>query len=74
MAVAAKVQGTVILEAIIDKNGNVKDVETLTMKGTKLARVSIKAIVSGPKWIPATQNGRKVNAFREQPVTFTLQD
>jgi protein TonB len=44
------------------------------MKGTKLAEIATNAIRKGPKWTPAQQNGRYVNAFREQPVTFTLQE
>jgi protein TonB len=71
--VKANKSGTCRLKFIVDKNGNVRDVEALTMKGTRLAKVSIAAILSGPKWIPAMQNGRAVNAYREQPVTFTIQ-
>ena len=59
---------------IVDKEGNVSSVEATTMKGTKLAEVAVNAIRRGPKWVPAQQNGRYVNAYREQPVTFTIQD
>lgn len=62
--------GTCIVKFIVDKNGNVSDVAATTMKGTNLARVSVDAIRKGPKWIPAMQNGRKVNAYRLQPVTL----
>lgn len=59
---------------IVSKDGTVSDVVALTMKGSKLAEVAENAIRKGPKWTPAQQNGRHVNAFREQPVTFTIQD
>ena len=65
--------GTCRVKFIVDKNGNVKNVEALTMQDSKLAKIAIRAILKGPKWIPASQNGRKVNAYREQPITFTLQ-
>ena len=42
------------------------------MKGSVLARIVVDAIVNGPKWIPAQQNGRLVKAYKEQPVTFTI--
>jgi protein TonB len=42
------------------------------MKGTKLAEIAVNAIRKGPAWKPAVQNGRQVNAYREQPVTFTI--
>ena len=62
--------GTVNVRFIVDKNGNVSDVEAQTMKGTKLAQVAVNAIRKGPKWTPAQQNGRMVNAYRVQPVTL----
>ena len=59
---------------IVSKDGTVSDVVALTMKGSKLAEIAENAIRKGPKWTPAQQNGRHVNAYREQPVTFTIQD
>ena len=59
---------------IVSKDGTVSDVVALTMKGSKLAEIAENAIRKGPKWTPAEQNGRHVNAYREQPVTFTIQD
>ncbi len=44
------------------------------MKGSKLAEVAVNAIRKGPKWIPARQNSREVNAYRQQPITFTISD
>jgi protein TonB len=70
----ANESGTCRIKFIVSKDGSVSEVEALTMKGTKLAEVAINAIRKGPKWTPAQQNGRFVNAFREQPVTFTIQE
>ncbi len=66
--------GTCRVKFIVDKQGNVSNVEATTMRGTKLAEIAVNAIRKGPKWVPAQQNGRQVNAYREQPVTFTIQD
>jgi len=66
--------GTVRIRFIVSKDGTVSDVEALTMKSSKLAEIAKNAIRKGPKWTPAQQNGRHVNAYREQPVTFTIQD
>ena len=66
--------GTCIVQFIVDKEGNISDVEALTMKGTKLAEICVNAIRKGPKWVPAEQNGRKVKAYRRQPVTFQIAD
>ncbi len=59
---------------IVDKEGNVSDVEAITMKGTKLAEVAVNAIRKGPRWKPAQQNGRFVKAFREQPIQFKIEE
>ena len=63
--------GTCVVKFIVDKTGTVSQVEATTMKGTKLAEVAVNAIRKGPKWTPAQQNGRYVNAYRLQPVTLT---
>jgi len=66
--------GTCVVQFIVDKEGNVSDVEALTMKGTKLAEVCVNAIKRGPKWTPAVQNGRNVKAYRKQPVSFVIEE
>ncbi|MBX2925264.1 MAG: energy transducer TonB [Chitinophagaceae bacterium] len=66
--------GTCVVQFIVDKEGNISEVEALTMKGTKLAEICVNAVKKGPKWVPAEQNGRKVKAYRKQPVTFQIQE
>jgi len=64
--------GTCRVRFIVSKDGSVSNVEAVTMKGSKLAEIAENAIRKGPNWKPAVQNGRQVNAYREQPVTFTI--
>ncbi len=66
--------GTCVLKFIVKQDGTVSDVEATTMKGTKLAEIALNTVKTGPKWIPATQNGRIVNAYRLQPVTLSSPD
>ena len=66
--------GTCVVKFIVDKDGNVSDVTATTMKGTQLAKVSVDAIRKGPKWIPAMNNNKPVNAYRLQPITLTNPD
>ena len=63
--------GTCVIRFIVDKDGNVSDVEATTMQGTHLAKTVVDAIRKGPKWIPASQNGHTVASYRLQPVTLT---
>ncbi len=66
--------GTCEVQFIVDKEGNVSNVEALSMKGSKLAEIAVNAIKRGPKWIPAIQNGRQVKAWRRQKITFRIPD
>jgi protein TonB len=62
--------GTCTVKFIVDVTGRVSNVTALTMRGTRLAEISVNTIRKGPNWTPALQNGRFVNAWRVQPVTL----
>jgi len=62
--------GTCIIKFVVVINGQVSDVKATTMKKSRLAKIAIDAITNGPKWIPAQQNGKSVNAYRLQPITL----
>jgi protein TonB len=62
--------GTCIVRFIVDTKGRVSDVQAMTMKKSRLAKVAIDAISNGPRWRPAQQDGKFVNAYRVQPVTL----
>lgn len=66
----SNVFGSCMVKFIVNKEGKVTEVEATTMKGTRLAELAVRIISNSPKWIPATQYGRKVNAYRIQPVTL----
>ncbi len=63
---------TVIVQFIVDKSGSISDVKALTNHGYGMEEEAIRAIKRGPKWTPAIQNGRNVNAYRKQPITFVV--
>lgn len=76
--------GSVMINFIVDIEGNVSDVKVLGCQqmnipgclnaGSKLGEIALNAIKKGPKWIPALQNGKHVKAYRNQVVTFQLQE
>lgn len=68
----ARVQGVVIVEAIIDKQGNV--VEGRILRGLPMG-VSEAAVSAIHRWKyrPAILNGRPVSVYLTVTVTFTLQ-
>jgi periplasmic protein TonB len=70
-AVRQKVEGTVIVQFVVDKDGNVSDMIALT--GDDILReAALKALANTPKWIPAIRDGRKVKSYKKQPVVFKL--
>lgn len=62
--------GTCIVKFIVDTKGRVSEVEATTMKKSRLAKIAVDAISNGPRWVPAQQNGKFLNAYRLQPVTL----
>jgi Gram-negative bacterial tonB protein. len=69
-----KDQGTCRVRFIVGKDGYVNNVQAITMKKTRLAKLAVEIIENSPGWKPAMQNGKAVNAYREQPITLTLVD
>lgn len=64
---------TVIVQFVVRTDGTVSDVTTTNYAGTKTAQHCIDLIKHSGKWNPAIQNGRPVNSYRKQPVTFVIQ-
>ncbi len=65
-------KGTCVIQFIVDTEGNLSNIEVLTMKGSKLAEIGTAIIKNGPQWIPAEYKGKKVKAYKRQPVSFSL--
>lgn len=65
---------TVIIKFRVTKDGTLEDIFTETYNRYGMEEEVIRVIKKGPKWIPAVQYGRKVNAYRRQPVSFSIDD
>lgn len=68
----ARVQGVVILEAIIDKNGEVQNLKVLKGLPMGLDQAALDA-VSRWRFQPATLNGKPVDVYYNLTVNFRLQ-
>ena len=70
-AVRKNIEGTVIVQFIVDKQGAVSDIEAIS--GPELLReAAVNVIKNSPHWKPAVQDGRKVKSYKKQPITFRL--
>ncbi len=63
----------VIIRFIVTKDGSITHVEPETNFGYGMEEEAIRIIKRGPKWLPAIQFGRNVNAYRRQPITFIVE-
>ncbi len=63
---------TVYVQFIVSKDGSISDVKAMTNHGFGMEAEAVRVIKKGPSWTPAIQNGRNVNAYRKQPITFQV--
>jgi len=65
---------TVKLNFVVTSNGDVVNVIAENNPGYGSASEAIRVIEQGPKWIPAEQNGKKVNYLIKQTIVFEVSD
>jgi protein TonB len=63
---------TVYIQFVVSKDGSISDVKPLTNHGYGMEAEAVRVVKKGPAWVPAVQNGRSVNAYRKQPITFQV--
>lgn len=70
-AINLEVEGTVMVQFVVDVDGSVSDVQAISgPEQGGLRDEAIRVIEKSGKWIPALQNGRSVKAYRRQPIIF----
>lgn len=63
---------TVVVKFIVTKDGTLSDVFAETYVGYGVEVEAIRVIKKSPQWLPAKQYGRFVNAYRRQPISFSV--
>jgi periplasmic protein TonB len=71
-AIDNEIQGTIVVQFIVDKEGNVSDVEAVSGP-QELRDEAVRVIKKSGKWTPAVQNGRQVKSYKKQPIVFKLE-
>ena len=63
-----------LVSFLVDTLGNISEVQILNLGEVhpKLAAEAVRVIKEGPKWVPATQNGKKVTYRQKQAVTWQV--
>jgi TonB family protein len=67
------VQGRVIVESIIEKDGSMSDVKVIRSVDPSLDREALRVVKAMPKWTPAKLKGIPVLTKCTTPVVFRLQ-
>ena len=67
------VQGRVIVQFVVEKDGSVTDVRVAKSVDPSLDKEAQRVVKSMPRWIPGKQNGSAVRVKYTVPVTFRLQ-
>ena len=70
---AAEVTYTVIVKFVVSKDGSLSDITCESDPGFGVCEEAKRVIKRTKNWTPAIQNGRNVNAYRRQPITFLVQ-
>lgn len=63
---------SVVIQFVVDKEGNVSDITPLTNHGYGMEQEAVRVIKKATKWEPAFQNGTKVKAYRKQVIIFQV--
>ena len=67
------IQGTVMVEFVIEKDGKVTGVRVLKGVSDELDAEAIKVVSASPKWKPGKVSGNKVRSSISIPVEFRLE-
>lgn len=67
------VQGRVIVQFVVKKDGSIGDVKVVRGKDPDLDREAVRVVKTFPNFIPGKMNGQPVNVWYTLPVNFKLQ-
>jgi len=71
-AVDAKVEGRVILQFVVEKDGSLVDIKTLRDLGHGTGEAAVRMLKTAPKWNPATRHGEPVRVQFTLPIQLNL--
>lgn len=69
-----KSRGTAEVEFTVAIDGTISNIKIIALEGSVLANVLYKAILNGPKWIPAMRNNEPIESKQTQKATFKVYD
>ena len=71
-AINKKIEGTVLIEFVIEKDGKVTNVKPLVPLSSECDSEAIRVVKKMPKWKPGTNDGKPVRCYFNLPIRFKL--
>jgi protein TonB len=72
IAVDMNIQGKVLCQFVVNKDGSIVDIEVVRSVHPSLDNEAVRVIKSMPKWSPGKQRGKAVRVKFTLPVNFKL--
>ena len=73
IAAENEVQGTVLLQFAVMKDGSIGEIKVVRSRDRDLDREAIRVVRSFPRFNPGLHNGEPVNCWFTIPIRFKLQ-
>lgn len=67
-----KIEGFVIVQFVVEKNGKVSNVKAIRSPHPDLAEAAVRTVEKMPKWTPGKVGGKAVRSKLNLPVRFRL--
>jgi protein TonB len=71
-AVAIGIEGDIIVQFLVDKEGNISEIDAISGP-SELRDEAVRVIKKSGRWTPAVQNGLHVKSYKKQPIKFRLE-
>ena len=69
----AKIEGRVIVQFVVERDGSISDIHTMRSVSPELDAEAIRVVSLMPKWKPGKQRGKAVPVKYTMPIMFRLQ-
>lgn len=73
MAAENNIQGRVVVQFVVTKNGSIGEVKVIRSRDQDLDKEAVRVVKSLPNFIPGRMNGQPVNVWYTLPINFKLQ-
>lgn len=69
-AAKAGIEGRVIVQFVVGKDGTVRDIKPVKSVSQELDAEAVRVVAAMPKWVPGYQSGEAVNVRYTLPINF----